>query len=204
VRGWSSENGLAAGDIYALARTRDGFLWLATDAGLMRFDGTRFELPDNTQFPVPVGESVSCLLVDRQGALWAGTARGRLLRRSLGGQFQEVGSGGLLVEGDKFVSLAEDGEGALWAATARHGVFCCREGKWQVLASGNDSGSPIGPDQVLADAHGHIWVLSEGELKNWSACSEYDNLISSFTARLRRFILQPSAKCASGRAWLTR
>ena len=165
LRAWSSENGLTAGDIYGLARARDGFLWLATDAGLVRFDGMRFEPPDKAQSPLLAGEGMSCLLLDRAGALWVGTARGQLWRRGPDGQLLELGPGGLS-EGDRFVSLAEDGEGGLWAATFRHGVFCRRQGKWQMLVSANALAIPV-RDQVLADAQGRVWLLSAGQLMAW-------------------------------------
>ena len=89
LRRWSSEDGLNWGDIKALARTPDGFLWIATDLGLVRFDGVQFLNLDAGRFPIPVNDRVSCLLADRQGRLWVGTEEGRLLRGA-GGIFQVV------------------------------------------------------------------------------------------------------------------
>ena len=40
---WNENDGLSATRIMAIAQARDGYLWLGTDAGLVRFDGVHFE-----------------------------------------------------------------------------------------------------------------------------------------------------------------
>ncbi|MCX6283715.1 MAG: hypothetical protein NTW31_05735, partial [Bacteroidetes bacterium] len=42
VRAWTSDNGLPVNSIRAIAQTPDGFIWLATEEGLVRFDGNSF------------------------------------------------------------------------------------------------------------------------------------------------------------------
>jgi signal transduction histidine kinase/ligand-binding sensor domain-containing protein len=161
VRGWSDENGLTAGDIYSLARTRDGFLWLATDVGLTCFDGVRFRTLDTNQFPVPNGDRVTCLLVDRQGVLWAGTVYGHLLRREAK-QFQEDQLGSL-TDGARLISLSEGSDGSLWVTTSRNGIFFHAQGRWQKLDVGNSLANG-GADQVIANNNDQIWVLSGRQL----------------------------------------
>ncbi len=39
---WAAEKGLPPGDVFAIAQDLEGYLWLGTPAGLMRFDGSRF------------------------------------------------------------------------------------------------------------------------------------------------------------------
>jgi ligand-binding sensor domain-containing protein len=69
-------DGFARGFIYAIAQTPDGYLWVGTEFGLLRFDGVRPPLP----WRPPAGEQlpgavVQNLLVTRDGALWIGTLR---------------------------------------------------------------------------------------------------------------------------------
>ena len=45
---WTTENGLPQNSINDIVQTRDGFLWLATYGGLVRFDGTRFVVFDRS------------------------------------------------------------------------------------------------------------------------------------------------------------
>ena len=70
------ENGLPQNTVQALAQTKDGFLWLGTEAGLVRFDGIEFETYDRSSTPALPGSDIRCLLVARDGALWIGTNAG--------------------------------------------------------------------------------------------------------------------------------
>ena len=75
-QGWAIENGLPQNTIQALAQTTDGFLWLGTEVGLVRFDGSGFAVFDTNSQPKLPGSDVQCLLATRDGALWVGTSEG--------------------------------------------------------------------------------------------------------------------------------
>jgi ligand-binding sensor domain-containing protein len=47
---WSDEQGFIGGEVYAIGQSADGYLWIGTDRGLVRFDGSRFTL---MQRPLP-------------------------------------------------------------------------------------------------------------------------------------------------------
>ena len=103
--------GFFRGNIYSIAQTPDGYLWLGTEFGLLRFDGNRsiaWQPPAGQQLP---GNSVTKVLVTRDGTLWIGTDAGLV-----------SWNGGKLTgypELDKqFVpSLLEDRKGTVWAGT---------------------------------------------------------------------------------------
>ena len=73
---WVMENGLPQNTVQALAQTRDGFVWLGTEAGLVRFDGNSFVLFDQNSRPALPGNDVRCLLAADDGGLWIGTSDG--------------------------------------------------------------------------------------------------------------------------------
>ena len=162
---WSSEDGLTWGDIKALARTPDGFLWIATDLGLVRFDGVQFQPLSAEQFPLAANDQISCLLVDRQGQLWVGTAEGCLLQGG-GGKFNQVASAAA-TGGKKLTALAEDAQGALWVATLGAGLRCYQDGVWQLFTRTNGLPSDR-VTAVRAAAHGQIWALAGGKLVVWT------------------------------------
>ena len=70
------ENGLPQNTVQALAQTRDGFIWLGTEIGLVRFDGNNFVVFDQSSKPALPGNDVQCLLAADDGALWIGTTDG--------------------------------------------------------------------------------------------------------------------------------
>lgn len=69
------EQGLSQGMIFDITQTRDGFLWIATKAGLNRYDGYNFKIFNNDAFdPYSLAENtVTRLFEDSRGLLWIGT-----------------------------------------------------------------------------------------------------------------------------------
>ena len=70
------ENGLPQNTVQAMVQTRDGFIWLGTEVGLVRFDGNSFQVFDRNSSPALPGNDVRCLLAASDGALWIGTSDG--------------------------------------------------------------------------------------------------------------------------------
>src|SRR5688500_16746794 len=74
-RRWSVDRGLSHRAVYSVAQDAQGFLWIATQAGLIRFDGDRFDVfGEDPSDPASIGvEDVSSLLPLADGRLWIGT-----------------------------------------------------------------------------------------------------------------------------------
>jgi signal transduction histidine kinase/ligand-binding sensor domain-containing protein len=76
---WTAENGLPQNSIKALAQTRDGYLWIGTLKGLVRFDGVRFKVFDHNNTPEMKEDAINDLALDAaDGGLWIGTGDGLL------------------------------------------------------------------------------------------------------------------------------
>ena len=73
---WVMENGLPQNTVQALVQTHDGFVWLGTEVGLVRFDGNSFQVFDRNSTPALPGNDVRCLLESQDGTLWIGTSEG--------------------------------------------------------------------------------------------------------------------------------
>ena len=78
-RHWGAEEGFVGGQVYAIAQSADGFLWIGTDRGLARFDGRSFVLMQRPIAGQPSLGRVRQLLLDRDGTLWIRTEGARLL-----------------------------------------------------------------------------------------------------------------------------
>jgi Two component regulator propeller len=107
---WTIQDGLPTDGFHSILQTRDGYLWIGTEGGVVRFDGVKFQVFDKTSRHLP-GNYVSCLLEDSKGTLWIGTAGG--LARYQAGRFQTMGKEAGL-DGAYIYGLAEDTEGAIW------------------------------------------------------------------------------------------
>lgn len=71
---WTTENGLPQNSIRAIAQTAHGFLWLATMAGLVRFDGAQFRVFNLANSPAPGDEHITALAAGPGSTLWLGTS----------------------------------------------------------------------------------------------------------------------------------
>jgi signal transduction histidine kinase/ligand-binding sensor domain-containing protein len=75
---WSTEEGLPQSSVHSITQTTDGYLWAATESGLARFDGLRFDVFDTTTSPAFTSSDICCLLADNDNGLWIGTRDGLL------------------------------------------------------------------------------------------------------------------------------
>ncbi|MDP9038536.1 MAG: histidine kinase [Acidobacteriota bacterium] len=73
---WSTEQGLPQDSVHAIAQTSEGYIWAATEAGLARFDGIRFEVFSKSRQAAFASDDICCLLAGTAGGLWIGTGDG--------------------------------------------------------------------------------------------------------------------------------
>jgi signal transduction histidine kinase/ligand-binding sensor domain-containing protein len=159
-RPWQSEDGLPNNTVAAVAQTPDGFLWLGTPSGLVRFDGINFEDFSPTNFVAPPNRGTVAMLTGREGQLWLALDRGAVVRLD-GGAPRAFISGlpNLIPNG-----LAEDPEGNLYVAY-RAGVVCgIKDSK--VTTYTEKDGLPEGNDicSLATDVHGSVWFAKNGRL----------------------------------------
>ena len=109
IRSWTTSDGLPQNTINAIVQTRDGYLWIATFGGLVRFDGVRFTTFNTVNAPALRSARVTALHEDRGGILWAATETGEIscLRD---GEFYSFDDG----ETEEINSLYADTGGYLW------------------------------------------------------------------------------------------
>ena len=151
---WRTREGLPQSSAEALAQTRDGYLWIGTQEGLARFDGTRFAVFDKASTPELRHNRVLSLLEDRQGRLWLGTEGGGLTVLQEG-RFRTFGPTDGLASAI-VRALAEDQDGTLWIGTEA-GLQSRDERSFATW--GASTGLPTGPVRALAvDPGGTLWA----------------------------------------------
>jgi ligand-binding sensor domain-containing protein/serine phosphatase RsbU (regulator of sigma subunit) len=123
-----SDDGLPANYVPALLQTRDGYLWLASQEGLVRFDGDRFVVYSTRNVPALGTNDIDALAEDTSGALWIGT-RGAGIVRYANGAYTSLSQKDGLAH-DVVLALAGARDGSLWVGTRGGGVSHLQDGKF--------------------------------------------------------------------------
>jgi ligand-binding sensor domain-containing protein/signal transduction histidine kinase len=105
---WSSENGLPQNSVHQILQTRDGYLWIATEGGVARFDGIQFAVFNQENTAEFTSNDTCCLAEDGRGGLWIGTSDG-LLRFASGAFRRYTTADGLPSAVVESLALADDG-----------------------------------------------------------------------------------------------
>jgi ligand-binding sensor domain-containing protein len=112
-RAWKKGQGLPDDTVNAITQTKDGYLWIGTRGGLVRFDGVKFSVFDRSNTPQITSDEIHCLRADDDGGLWIGTARGLWHRSAEGFDWSQPGE----QDCSRVQDLALSSHG-LWVLTA--------------------------------------------------------------------------------------
>ena len=131
---WGQEAGLpAAADISTILQTQNGYIWLATQSGLVRFNGSEFTVYNSANTPALKYNRVEVLYEDREQNLWIATGDGVVhgsLVRYRDGRFERLTN----KDGPTDTSISaitSDKAGNLWIATVGHGIYRYRDGQFK-------------------------------------------------------------------------
>ena len=151
---WQVEAGLPQRTVSAIAQTADGYIWLGTEGGLVRFDGVNFTVYDKRTTPEMPGDIVTALVAGRQKSLWIGTQGG--LVRLTDGAFRTFGPADGLTS-SAILSLHEDKHGTLWIGTDGGGLVRFQSGKFKAFtrASGLADNAVF---SISEDKDGALWL----------------------------------------------
>jgi len=154
---WRIRDGFSKGTITAIAQTPDGYLWLGTELGMLRFDGVQpvsWQPPQGQQLP---SSNIRSLLVARDGALWIGTEEG--LARWKDGKLTRAEA----LTGRIVFRLVEDHEGSIWAiAYFNLRWTLCEIRPAGAECHGDDGGPGAGAISLHEDRTGSLWVGTVG------------------------------------------
>lgn len=162
IRFWNAENGLPANRIQSIAQTPDGYLWLGTYFGLVRFDGNKFEVFNRSTTPELGHDDVDirALETDLEGNLWIGTKSGLL--RYANGQFSRFTRQDGLPD-NRVWKLKILADGTLWVSTER-GVARYRNHRFECFHQ-EDWKGPLQVSQVCSD-YGEV-TLQLADRSTW-------------------------------------
>lgn len=152
-RAWQTETGLPQNTVHSVAQTSDGYIWVATEEGVARFDGAGFRVFEKQNTPELRSNDVRALLATRGGELWACTAAG--VARYAGGAWtvytKEKG-----LASDDVLSAFESRDGSTWFATSS-GLSRFNDNSFTNFTSREGlAGDTV--QAVFEDKDGALWV----------------------------------------------
>jgi signal transduction histidine kinase/ligand-binding sensor domain-containing protein len=159
---WKIREGFSKGNARSIAQTPDGYLWLGTEFGLLRFDGVRaifWQPPANQHLP---SNSIFSLLAARDGTLWIGTAKGLVSWKD--GKLTQYAE----LAGHYVIRLLEDHQGVIWASglAAPSGRLCAIQ-NGSVHCHGDDGSLGYGVFGLYEDGKDNLWAGAENGLWRW-------------------------------------
>jgi signal transduction histidine kinase/ligand-binding sensor domain-containing protein len=146
---WQTGSGLPQNTIHSVLQTQDGFLWVATEGGLARFDAYQFLIFDSRNTDALKSDNIRALVEDTAGTLWIGTGNGLATRH--GDRFESSDLG----IGKSVLGLCSDREGGIWAITADSLIHRKKDGSSEAFSAGEGAPKFTGS---IANAEGAIWL----------------------------------------------
>jgi ligand-binding sensor domain-containing protein/signal transduction histidine kinase len=161
---WTVRNAVLKGAPRALTQTTDGYLWLATELGLLRFDGVRFVHWSPPAATPLASDDVVSVFGARDGSLWIGTDRGlaRWKNATLT-QYSELAE-------YYITAISEDLEGTVWVGTTARvtgHARLCAIGSRGVECTGDDGTLGRFVLSLHVDRRGVVWVGAASGLWRW-------------------------------------
>ena len=154
---YANSEGLPQNSVESLTRTSDGYIWAATQDGLARFDGVRFQTFQAQNSPGLPQDNIHFVTGARDGSLWVGTYSRGVAHLSKG-TFVPVA--GLL--SPVIRSILEDRNNVVWIGT-RAGLNRWKNGKLTAYTTAEGLAS----NEVVAmveDRQGRLWIGTNGGL----------------------------------------
>jgi ligand-binding sensor domain-containing protein len=157
VRVWTAD-GLTERMINGVAQMPDGFLWVATDRRLARFDGSHFEEFRLSDLAPAGDRRIRALTASSRGELWVATDGKQIVCiRATGVRVYSDG-----VPSSAPESIVEDRAGAIWITYARGEV--CRIKDEQITTFGESAGLETHRCILAVDREGKLWFAQNGEI----------------------------------------
>jgi signal transduction histidine kinase/ligand-binding sensor domain-containing protein/ActR/RegA family two-component response regulator len=144
---WEEAEGLPHYSINAIAQTQDGYLWLGSYYGLVRFDGIEFKVFDTANTPLLPSNKIWALAVDPEGKLWIGTSRGLAVLEN--GEIVRVPE----TEAKSVRTLLVSTRGEVWAGLAEGGLFVKRGKRFEPAGLEGETVRSLAEDR-----HGNLWA----------------------------------------------
>jgi len=156
-KAWMIEDGLPQNSILTILQTRNGYLWFGTELGLVRFNGTLFQIFNTWNTQALKNNKITSLCEDNQGTLWIGTEGGGISSLKKGEWENFKIEKGLSNNQVKVIYKTRNNH--LLVGTKK-GITFIKDGKFTSL-SGVENLSDLSISSIIEDLNGSLWIGSK-------------------------------------------
>ena len=151
---WNVDSGLPQNSVKGIAQTPDGYLWLGTEEGLVRFDGIRFTIFNEGSASEISGNDMDAMCTDGAGTLWVAAREGGLIRYADGKlrTFHEAEG----IASDILTSIACGGAEEAWVGSPKGLLHYLRGTITKIGVADGLPGESV--SALTLDPDGTVWV----------------------------------------------
>jgi len=164
VTAWTTDNGLPQNTVNKIIQDRDGYIWLATNDGLVRFDGISFTVFNSKKFPQLQTNRITDIIESRNGSLWIGTEGGGVTVKGINHQNTTYTTKDGLA-GNSVNTLFEDSKERMWIITNK-GLNYFKDGRLHPFTTKNGLSHNLAYN-VFEDSRHNLWIATEDDVLNW-------------------------------------
>lgn len=174
----TSKNGLPQNTIYSITQDNDGYIWIGTDEGVIRFDGIKFQHYNKLNTENIKNNSITSLFIAHDGTLWMGTFGGgiTLYHHKTKTFTSYTTQNGL--PNDFIWTITEDNENNIWIGTVGHGLIRFKNNTFQTFSTSQGLSNNI-VNAVFKDHNNTLWIGTENGLNRLNP----DSTFKTYTTR---------------------
>ncbi len=165
IDSWQVDDGLPQSSVLSIVQTQDGYLWMATFGGLVRFDGVQFRVFTPNNSPNLPSSRILSLFEDHHQRLWIGTEEG-FLAQYVRGEFHICSPPGWAKLSGYIQGFAESPDGKLWLLNPQSELMRFAADQ-RVLSSTNSQLLRTNVNSIAGDALGKVWTSTARQIGVW-------------------------------------
>jgi len=154
-----SEGGWQPNSVTGIVQSRDGYLWLGTYHGLVRFDGVSYTVFDSSNTPTLPNGRITSLYESAEHVLWIGHETGHITRFE-NGRFESINPG-TNWPGGVIEAISSDESNDIWLLNVTGVLFRLRDGK---IVHSPGGASPVRRATLARTKGGRLWISSSGQV----------------------------------------
>ncbi|MEL0641685.1 diguanylate cyclase [Pseudoalteromonas aliena] len=186
VKQWNIKDGLPSQSLKSVVQDQQGYMWLGTQFGLSRFDGTTFTNYNTQNSPFLPSNGINKLLIDSNGLLWIGTKSGLVVINPTTFSAQEFNIKGPVRD------ILEDSKGSIWIAA--NGLYYVDRGQIDLrtqqstplaIINATVITQIVGSVSQMALSPEGIWLVNDRHLLRLTkSSSDFSKLRLELTAKI--------------------